>query len=136
MKDLEFFKCINPVLSWFLIKNYYFSSYASLTYKFCQYLVADFLHFLYWFIIWLHLISSFSLTRSLLVPYAYISIESLDCVLLSSFERMKIWLISSVKTLCLSFLNLCRGFYINLMFFIDSLWYISRLALFISVFSR
>ena len=77
-------------------------------------------HFLYRFIIWLHLISSFSLTKSLLVPYAYISIESLDCVLLSSFECMKIWLIwliSSVKTLCLSFLNLCRGFYINLMFF-------------------
>ena len=77
-------------------------------------------HFLYRFIIWLHLISSFSLTKSLLVPYAYISIESLDCVLLSSFECMEIWLIwliSSVKTLCLSFLNLCRGFYINLMFF-------------------
>ena len=62
--------------------------------------------FLYRFIILLHLISSFSLTRSLLVLYAYVSVESIDCILLSSFELNSVLLISSVKTLCLCFLNL------------------------------
>ena len=49
--------------------------------------------FLYRFITLLHLISSFSFTRSLLVPYAYLSIVSIDCI--------------SVKTLCLSLLKIC-----------------------------
>ena len=57
-------------------------------------------HFLYRFIILLHLFSSLSLTKSLLVPYAYVSIESIDCTFLSSFELRAILLISSVKTLC------------------------------------
>ena len=55
----------------------------------------------------LHLISSFSLTKSLLVSYAYVSIKSIDCIILSSSELKAILLISSVKTLCLSLLNLC-----------------------------
>ena len=42
--------------------------------------------FLYCFIKLLHLISSFLLTRSLLVSYACVSIESTDYILLSSFE--------------------------------------------------
>ena len=79
-------------------------------------------HFLYHFIILLHLISSFSFTRSFLVPYAYVSVESVDCILLSSFELKAILLISSVKTLCLSLLNLCCVFDINLMFFMNSLF--------------
>ena len=42
--------------------------------------------------------SSFPLTRSLLVPYAYVSTESIDCILLSSIELKEILLLSSVKT--------------------------------------
>ena len=78
-------------------------------------------HFLYLFIILLHLISSLSLTKSLLVPHAYVSIESIDSILLSSFELKAILLISSVKTLCLSLLNLCCILNIDLLFFINSL---------------
>ena len=63
-------------------------------------------HFVYGFIILLQLISSFSLTRSLLVPYANVSVESIDCILLSWFEPKAIFFISSVETLCLSLLNL------------------------------
>ena len=76
-------------------------------------------NFLYLFIILLHLTSSFLLTRSLLVPYAYVSIESNDCILLSSFELNAILLISSVKTLCLSLLNLCCVFNIDLLFLMN-----------------
>ena len=61
----------------------------------------------YGFVILLHLIFSFSLTRSLLVAYACGSMESIDCILLSSFELNAILLISLLKTLCLSLLNLC-----------------------------
>ena len=42
--------------------------------------------FLYCSIILLYLVSSFSLTRSLLVAYSYISIESFYCIPLLSFE--------------------------------------------------
>ena len=55
----------------------------------------------------LHLIPSFSLTKSLLVQYAYVSVESIDCVHLLSFELKPVFLISSVKLLWLSILNLC-----------------------------
>ena len=75
--------------------------------------------FLSRFIIFLHLISSFSLTRSLLIPYAYVSIRPIDCILLSSFELKAILLVSSVKILCLSLLNLCCVFNINLLFFYE-----------------
>ena len=84
-------------------------------------------HFLYCFIILLLLISSFSLTRTLLVPYAYVSIESIDCILLSSFELKAILLISSVKT-CFSLLNLCYVFNVDLLFFMNSLWSSLRLS--------
>ena len=76
--------------------------------------------FLYLFIILLHLTNSFSLTRSLFVPYVYVSIESIDCILLSSFEPKEILLISSVKTLCLLLLNLCCVFDIDLLFLLNS----------------
>ena len=68
----------------------------------------------------LHLISSFSLTRSLLVPYAYVSIKSIDCILFSSFERKAILLIYSVKTY-FSLLNLCCVFNISFLLFMNSL---------------
>ena len=65
--------------------------------------------------------SSFSLTRSLLVPYAYVSIESIDCILLSSIELKAILLISSVKTLYLSLLNLYYVCNIIFLYFMNSL---------------
>ena len=77
-------------------------------------------HFLYRCIMLLHLISSFSLTRSLVAPYAYVSIESVDWILLSSFQLIAILLISSVKTLCLSLLNLCCICNISSLFFVNS----------------
>ena len=58
--------------------------------------------FFYHFVILLHLISSFWLTRSVLVPYTFDSIESIDCIILSSFEFKAVLLIVSVKTFCLS----------------------------------
>ena len=76
-------------------------------------------HLLHRFVILLHLISSFSLTRSLLIPYAYVSIESFDCILLSSFELNAILLICSVKKLCLSILNLCCFFFYQLIVFYE-----------------
>ena len=50
----------------------------------------------------------------MLVPYAYVSIDLIDCIILSSFEVKAILLNSSVKTLCLSFLNVCCVFNICL----------------------
>ena len=90
-------------------------------------------HFLYRFITLLHLITSFSLTRSLLVPYAHVFIESIDWILLSSFELNAILLISSVKTLCLSLLNLYFVFNIDLLFLMN---YFLRLSMSIWFFSR
>ena len=93
---------------------------------------------LYWycFSIMLHLISSFSITRFLLVPYPYVSTESIDCIGLTSFEIKSILLISSVKTLCLSLLNLCCVFNINLLFLMNCLWFFSALSMSVSFFSR
>ena len=78
-------------------------------------------YFLCCFIILLHLITFFSLTRSLLVPYAYVSVESTDCILLSLFELKAILFISSVKPLCFSLLNLSCVFNIDLFFLMNSL---------------
>ena len=74
-------------------------------------------HVLYRFSILLHLIPSLSLTKSLVVLYAYVSIESIDSILLSSFKLREVLFISSVKTLFLSLLNLCCIFNIDLYFF-------------------
>ena len=71
--------------------------------------------FLYYFIILLHLISSFLLTRSFFVPCAYAFIESIDCILLSLLVLNAILLTSSVNTLCFSLLSLCCYFNINLL---------------------
>ena len=75
--------------------------------------------FLYWFFIWLNLISSFSLSRFLLVPHVYVSIESIYCILLLPFECNAKLLISSVKTLFLSLFCICN---IDLLFLMNFLW--------------
>ena len=59
---------------------------------------------------------SFTYFKALLVPYAYVSVESTDCFLSSSFELKVILLISSVKSSWLSLLNLCCVFNISLFF--------------------
>ena len=82
---------------------------------------------MYYFIILLHLISSrISSTRSLLVPYAYISIELIDSILLPSLALNAILLTSSVNTLCFSLLNHCCDFiYIYIyIYFMNYLWII------------
>ena len=78
------------------------------------------------------LIFSFFHIRSLLIPCAYVSIESIDCVLLSSFELKVILFISSVKTLYLSLLNLSCLFNITFLYFVISL----RLSASIYFFSK
>ena len=50
---------------------------TNLAYVFFYVFFTTFNQFLYYFIILLHIISSFSLTRSLIVPYAYVSNKSL-----------------------------------------------------------
>ena len=84
----------------------------------------------------MHLISSFLIDRSLLVPYAYVSIESIDFILLSSFELKAILLISLVKILCFSLLNHFCAFNINVFFLINSLKSLLRTFELISLFSR
>ena len=90
--------------------------------------------FLYCFIILLYLIFSFSLNRSLLNPYAYDFIESIHCILLSSFELKEILLFSSAKTLCLTLLNLWCAFNTSLFLFMNSIWSFLRLSNLISFF--
>ena len=92
-------------------------------------------HFLYRFIISVSLIFSLLHTISLLIPYACVSTESIDCILLSSFELRAILLISSVKTVCLSLLNLCCVFKITL-FFMNSFLSSLRLSTLIPFFSK
>ena len=67
----------------------------------------------------LHLISSFLHTRSLLVSCAYVSIEAVDCILLS-IELKSFLLIFSVKTLWLPLFSLCCVFNVTLLFFTNS----------------
>ena len=71
----------------------------------------------------------------MLVPYAYISIESIDCVLLSSFELKAILFSFSVKTLYFSLLNLCCVFSFDLLIFMNSLWLYLALSVLTSFFS-
>ena len=76
------------------------------------------------------LITFVSLSKALYVPYAYVSIKSFEYIILPSFELEVIWLISSIKTLCLLLLikticflllNLCCDCNINFLFSINSL---------------
>ena len=80
-------------------------------------------HVLHFFIILLHLVFSFLHIKSLPITYTYIPIESISCILLLPFDLKATLLISSVKTLRLSLPNLCCVFAINLLFFINSLWF-------------
>ena len=75
----------------------------------------------------MRLIFSFLRIRFLLIPCGYVSIKPIDCIVLSSFELKAILLISSVKALCLSLLNLLKFLY-----FVISL----RLSPSISFFSK
>ena len=59
-------------------------------------------------------------TRSLLVPLAHASFESIDCILLSSLELKSILLICSVKIFCVSLLNLYCVFNISSLFLMNS----------------
>ena len=61
---------------------------------------------LYCFIVSLHSISYFLQTKSLFT-HIHVSNEPVDFIHLPSFEYKAILLISLVKTLCLSLLNLC-----------------------------
>ena len=75
---------------------------------------------MYCFIVLLHLISSFLHTKSLFIRYAYVSIEPIGVIRLLSFGLKAILLISSVKPLCLSLLNLYCVFDISLLFYMNS----------------
>ena len=76
----------------------------------------------------------FHFTRSLVVPYAY---DSNDFIYLPSFEVKIILLISPIRTLCLSLLNLCRVSNINSLFFLWNLYEnILRVSMSIRFFSR
>ena len=87
-------------------------------------------YFSYRFIILLHLISSLSLTKSLLVPYAYVTLSNhLVSFFSPSFELIAILLIFPVKTLYLSLLNLYCIFNIDLLFSINSLWFSLTLSI-------
>ena len=77
--------------------------------------------FLYRFITLLHSISSFSPTRSFLVPYHMFLSNQL--IFLSSYEFEAILSISSVKTY-FSLLNTCCGFNINSLFLMNSLCFL------------
>ena len=68
------------------------------------------LNIFYCFILLLHLTSSFVHTRASLVAYAYVSIESIGCILLSSLALNPILLTSSVNTLRFLLVNLCYDF--------------------------
>ena len=60
-------------------------------------------HFLNRFIILLHLISSFTLTRSFLLPYSYVSMESIDFILLSWFNSTQLILTNFFRKNIVSF---------------------------------
>ena len=84
------------------------------------------IEFLYRFFILLHLIFSLPVIRSLLVPYAHVSIESIDSIFLSSFLLKAILLNYSVKT-CLWLLNLYCLSNIDLLFLMKCLWFLKTI---------
>ena len=60
----------------------------------------------------------------LLVPYPYIFIESINCILASLLKLNAILLNFSIDTLCFSLLNLYLDFDVNLLFFVNSSWFL------------
>ena len=78
-----------------------------------------------------HLLISFFYIIYSFVPYAYASIESIDCIILSLLVYNPILLIHYVffsKYLCFSLLNLYFGFNINSFFFMIFWWFSGRLS--------
>ena len=65
--------------------------------------------------------------------YVYFSIKLIDSIILWSLKRKATFLISSLKTLCLSLLNLCC---VSLLVFINFVWSSLRLSALISFFSK
>ena len=68
----------------------------------------------------LHLLSSFQCVIFLFGSYAYISIESIDCIHLLSLALNAILSTFSANTLRFSVLDICYDFDINLLFFMNS----------------
>ena len=66
--------------------------------------------------------------------HMHVSTESIDCILLSSFELKAMLLISSVNTLCFLLLNLCCVFNISLLFFMNCLLFSQKLFTLIDFF--
>ena len=89
----------------------------------------------YIIVILLHLIFTILHIRSLLVPYTHVSIKSIDPIHLWLFQLKEILLISSLKRLCLSLLNLCCVFNISLLFF-NSFWSSLRISILNFFFSK
>ena len=85
-------------------------------------------HFLHYFIILLHLVSSF-----LHIKYLNVSIESIDWILLSLLA-LNVILNSSLNTWCFLLLNLFFIFNINLLLFISSVWFSLKISLLTSFF--
>ena len=79
---------------------------------------------------------NFFFLPSFLIPCTYASIESIDYILLSSFEPKAILVISSAKILCLQLLNLCCVFNISLFLSTNLLWSSLRQSTLISFFSK
>ena len=82
----------------------------------------------YYIALLLYLISSFFTYKIFACSICNVSIESIDCILLSSFELEAILLISSVKPLYYSLLNLCCVFNLFIVSY-DFLWNFSRLSM-------
>ena len=74
---------------------------------------------MYCLVILIQWISSFLHTRSLLVSYTYVSIESIGSILLSPLALNTIFLISLENTLCFWFVNLCCGFSVIICYFYE-----------------
>ena len=84
----------------------------------------------------IYLITSFKLTRSLFVPYAYVSIKSIDCILLLSLGFNVILLISLVETWHFWHLSLYCVFNIDLLFLMSCLWFFKSICVNFIFFCR
>ena len=91
------FFCIIIIVNHFLFFLHCYVSYVTFLFLHCY--VSFFLCIIYFF-----------------VSYAYVSIESIDCILLWLLAINAILLTSSINTLCFSLLNLCCHFDISLLF--------------------
>ena len=79
---------------------------------------------------------SFSHLLDLSSFHMCVSIRSNDCIISSLFEPKTVLLISSVKTLCHSLLNLCCVFNIILLLLWIFVWSLLRLSMSVWFFSR